>query len=157
VCRSHAPSSYHFDRDSRVSLANGSDRFQEVVLGGTRVVPPADQHPHFDVVLDGRRLQGVVDRRPEPHPRGVDRQREVVHHGYVDEFLGVPDHVDEGVYVVGAAGGVERRRRTLQNVNSQKPVTTTRERHGLIIWTGLVGRLLDTRTELNCHVTRENV
>jgi hypothetical protein len=76
------------------------------------VVPPADQHSHFDVVLDGRRLQGVVDRRPEPHPRGVDRQREVVHHGYVDEFLGMSDHVDEGVYVVGAAGGVERRRRT---------------------------------------------
>lgn len=73
------------------------------------MLPPADQEAHGDLVLDGGRLQGVVDDRPELRFRGVDHQREVVHYRDVDEFLRLLDYIQYCGDVIRATFWTESR------------------------------------------------
>lgn len=52
--------------DARERVGERGEGTQEVVLGGARVLPPADEQPHPDLVLQRGLADGVVDRRPEP-------------------------------------------------------------------------------------------
>lgn len=80
------------------------------------MVPPADQHPDLDLVVDGGRLDGIVDHRPVLDLGRVDGEWEVVHHGDIDELFGMLYHVHQRVDVVSATRRVERGRRTLEGI-----------------------------------------